>query len=75
MGIVKLYQKNTYFFAFVIADRKSHALSIRDVDDKNEVVIKHYRIKTMDNGGCFISPKRTFTNILELIEHYKGKHL
>lgn len=49
-------------------------MSIKDYDDeKKDVTIKHYRIRKMDNGGCFISPKKTFNNMIELIEHYKGK--
>ena len=56
----------------MFADKKSFALSIRDYDEtKKDVVIKHYRIRPMDNGGCYISPKRTFSSIVELVEHYK----
>lgn len=56
-----------------VADKKSYALSIRDFDPvKNDVVIKHYRIRKMDDGGCYISPKRTLPTIIELIEHYKS---
>jgi hypothetical protein len=48
-------------------------MSIRDYDEeKKDVTIKHYRIRKMDSGGCYISPKKTFNNMLELIEHYKG---
>ena len=58
-----------------ISDKRSFALSIRDWDDtKNDVAIKHYRIRKMDAGGCYISPKRTFENIIELVEHYKSKY-
>lgn len=57
---------------FSVADKKSWALSIRDYDEvKKDVVIKHYRIRPMDNGGCYISPKRTFNSIMDLVEHYK----
>ncbi len=58
----------------IIPDKKSYALSIRDWDENmKDVVIKHYRIRTLDNGGCYISPKRTFDTIIQLIEHYKSK--
>ena len=33
-------------------------------------MIKHYRIKKMDNGGCWISPRKTFRTINELVDHY-----
>lgn len=58
-----------------ISDHKSYALSIRDWDEsKKDVAIKHYRIRKMDNGGCYISPKKTFSSILDLVEHYKRKY-
>jgi len=54
------------------SDLRSYAMSIRDFDEeKKDITIKHYRIRKMDNGGCYISPKKTFSNMLELIEHYK----
>jgi hypothetical protein len=57
-----------------ITDERSYAMSIRDYDEeKKDVTIKHYRIRKMDSGGCYISPKKTFNNMLELIEHYKGE--
>ena len=68
-------RRTLYFLSrliFCLADKKSYALSIRDFDlSKNDVIIKHYRIRKMDDGGCYISPKRTFPTIIELIEHYK----
>ena len=27
----------------------------------------------MDNGGCFIAPKRTFAHVVALVNHYKGR--
>jgi tRNA A-37 threonylcarbamoyl transferase component Bud32 len=61
------------FLVRASSDKKSYALSIRDWDvSKNDVIIKHYRIRKMDDGGCYISPKRTFPSIIDLIEHYRG---
>ena len=63
----------TTFCSLAAADKKSYALSIRDFDSgKNDVIIKHYRIRKMDDGGCYISPKRAFPTIIELIDHYKS---
>jgi hypothetical protein len=56
--------------AFV--DQRLYAMSIRDEDDKKEITVKHYRIRKMDNGGWYISPKKTFNSMIELIEHCKG---
>lgn len=54
-------------------DGSSLALSIRDFDSRtNDFVVKHYKIRKMDNGSYFIAVKRTFVNIVELVKHYKG---
>ena len=50
-------------------------MSIRDFDnEKNDIIIKHYRIRKKDTGGVFISPKRTFDNIMALVDHYKSEY-
>lgn len=55
------------------ADKQSYVLSIRDHDPKlNDACVKHYRIRKMDNGGFYISPRRTFPGLLKLIQHYQG---
>lgn len=55
------------------ADKQSYVLSIRDHDTKmNDACVKHYRIRKMDNGGFYISPRRTFPGLLKLIQHYQG---
>ncbi|XP_064607263.1 tyrosine-protein kinase SRK2-like [Liolophura sinensis] len=54
-------------------DKASYALSVRDFDEvKKEYCVKHYRVRKLDNGGCWISPRRTFTSLIELIDHYSG---
>ena len=59
---------------FCFPDKKSYALSIRDWDEsKDDVAIKHYRIRQLDNGGCYLSPKRTFASMLDLVDHYKSR--
>ena len=56
------------------SDKKCYALSILDYNDiTQQFAIKHYRVRTMDNGGCYISAKRTFNSLLELVAHYKSK--
>ncbi len=58
------------------ADLCSYAMSFRDYDeDKKDVTTKHYLIRKMDSGVCYISPTKTFNTLLELIEHYKGQFL
>jgi len=57
-----------------VADKMSYALSVRDYNETtHEVTIKHYRIRKLDRGGVFISPKKTFADLLQLVEHYQSK--
>ncbi|KTG42390.1 hypothetical protein cypCar_00011353 [Cyprinus carpio] len=48
----------------------SYSLSVRDVDAQGLDVVKHYKIRTLDNGGYYISPKITFNDINSMIKHY-----
>uniref|UniRef100_A0AAY4A7P1 Tyrosine-protein kinase n=1 Tax=Denticeps clupeoides TaxID=299321 RepID=A0AAY4A7P1_9TELE len=48
----------------------SYSLSIRDTDAKGIDAVKHYKIRSLDNGGYYISPKITFPNIESMIKHY-----
>uniref|UniRef100_A0A3Q0R6J9 Tyrosine-protein kinase n=1 Tax=Amphilophus citrinellus TaxID=61819 RepID=A0A3Q0R6J9_AMPCI len=41
----------------------SYSLSIRDVDARGVESVKHYKIRMLDNGGCYISPKISFNDI------------
>ena len=34
--------------------------------------VKHYKMRNMDSGGVYIAARRTFNNIIELVEHYKS---
>uniref|UniRef100_A0A9J7XIU2 Tyrosine-protein kinase n=2 Tax=Cyprinus carpio TaxID=7962 RepID=A0A9J7XIU2_CYPCA len=33
--------------------------------------VKHYKIRTLDNGGFYISPRITFNTLQDLVSHYK----
>ncbi|XP_063779811.1 tyrosine-protein kinase Lyn isoform X1 [Pseudophryne corroboree] len=61
--------------AFLIRESEtlkgSYSLSIRDFDPKTGDVIKHYKIRTLDNGGFYISPRITFPCISDMIHHYQ----
>ncbi|KAM5158392.1 tyrosine-protein kinase Lyn isoform 1-T1 [Mantella aurantiaca] len=61
--------------AFLIREsetmKDSYSLSIRDHDPKTGDVIKHYKIRTLDNGGFYISPRITFPSISDMIHHYQ----
>lgn len=54
-------------------DKVSYVLSVRDSDKQNgDPCVKHYRVRKMDSGGFYISPKRIFNSIFEIIDHYSG---
>jgi len=60
----------------VVADKQSYALSVRDYNQMtHEVTIKHYRIRKLDRGGVYISPKKSFSDLLQLVEHYSSKYI
>lgn len=39
---------------------------------RGEVVVRHYKIRNLDNGGCYIAVRRTFSSVMELVKHYQG---
>lgn len=46
---------------------------MRDGDGLHGGSIKHYRIRTLDSGGFYISSRSSFDTLQELVEHYKGE--
>ncbi|XP_032981850.1 tyrosine-protein kinase Lyn isoform X1 [Rhinolophus ferrumequinum] len=61
--------------AFLIRESEtlkgSYSLSVRDYDPVHGDVIKHYKIRSLDNGGYYISPRITFPCISDMIKHYQ----
>ncbi|KAK3581838.1 hypothetical protein CHS0354_025291 [Potamilus streckersoni] len=49
----------------------NYVLSIRDHDPSRGDCTKHYKIRNMDNGGCYIAARRTFDRLIALVDHYK----
>ncbi|XP_022533366.2 tyrosine-protein kinase Lyn [Astyanax mexicanus] len=47
------------------------SMTVRDVNDSGASVVKHYKIRTLDDGGFYISPRITFKKMDELIKHYQ----
>ncbi|MED6295598.1 hypothetical protein CHARACLAT_033467 [Characodon lateralis] len=50
------------------------SLSIRDVDTQGMDSVKHYKIRKLDNGGFYVSPKISFPNITSMIKHYHSEY-
>ncbi|KPP66122.1 hypothetical protein Z043_115412 [Scleropages formosus] len=61
--------------SFMIRDSEtskgSYSLSVRDSDHQSGDTVKHYKIRTLDSGGFYISPRITFSTLQELVSHYK----
>lgn len=45
---------------------------MKDVTTQGEVV-KHYKIRSLDEGGYYISPRTTFPTLQALVQHYSSK--
>lgn len=56
-----------------LANAGSYSLSVRDYDPQHRDTVKHYKIRTLDNGGFYISPRSTFSTLQELVAHYKSE--
>ena len=50
-----------------------YSLSVRDGDDLQGGTVKHYKIRTLDSGGFYISPRSSFDTLQELVQYYKGE--
>ena len=46
---------------------------MRDYDPQYRDTVKHYKIRTLDSGGFYISPRSTFGTLQELVAHYKSE--
>lgn len=46
------------------------SLSIRDSTPEQGDVVKHYKIRALDNGGYYISPSTSFSSLQELVKYY-----
>ncbi|GAB0197352.1 tyrosine-protein kinase HCK [Grus japonensis] len=63
--------------SFMIRDSETtkgcYSLSVRDGDDLQGSTVKHYKIRTLDSGGFYISPRSNFNTLQELVQYYKGQ--
>ncbi|KAM6112887.1 tyrosine-protein kinase HCK [Pterocles gutturalis] len=65
--------------SFMIRDSETtkgcYSLSVRDRDGDgvHSGAVKHYKIRMLDNGGFYISPRSSFETLQELVQHYKGQ--
>ncbi|UYV77821.1 hypothetical protein LAZ67_15002434 [Cordylochernes scorpioides] len=62
---------STGFLTPTVGSAGAYSLSIKDWEPgaKGDHV-KHYRIKTLDNGGFFVTTRKTFLTLQELVVYY-----
>jgi hypothetical protein len=64
----------TVIGTFLIRESESQAggysLSVLGEDESNMKCVKHYRIRDLDSGGCYITTKKKFSNLEELVKCY-----
>ncbi|XP_040291042.1 tyrosine-protein kinase HCK [Bufo bufo] len=62
--------------AFMIRDSETmkgcYSLSVRDHNAQSGNMVKHYKIRTLDNGGFYVSPRKTFNSLQDLVSYYKS---
>ncbi|XP_030411068.1 tyrosine-protein kinase Blk isoform X2 [Gopherus evgoodei] len=54
-------------------NKDAFSLSVRDSTSAQGDIIKHYRIRSLDGGGYYISPRITFSSLHQLVQHYSNK--
>ncbi|XP_077991791.1 tyrosine-protein kinase Yes-like [Glandiceps talaboti] len=64
--------QGTFLVREAETQKGAYSLSVLDFDSaKGYSGVKHYRIRTMDNGGFFIAARAVFTSLDELVKHYQ----
>ncbi|XP_061089375.1 tyrosine-protein kinase Blk isoform X2 [Conger conger] len=60
--------------AFLIRESETSkgafSLSVRDMLPDSRSLVKHYKIRSLDSGGYYISPKICFSSLQDLVKHY-----
>uniref|UniRef100_H2Z0M7 Tyrosine-protein kinase n=1 Tax=Ciona savignyi TaxID=51511 RepID=H2Z0M7_CIOSA len=68
---MKQSQRGTFMVRESENDPGAHSLSITDQVEENRSIIKHYKIRKLDNGGYYITTRAQFTDLVELVNHYQ----
>ncbi|NXH13829.1 HCK kinase, partial [Bucco capensis] len=63
--------------SFLIRDSETtqgcYSLSVRDDAAGQGSSIRHYKIRRLESGEFYISPRSSFQTLHELVQHYKGQ--
>nr|XP_027201921.1 tyrosine-protein kinase Src64B-like [Dermatophagoides pteronyssinus] len=62
--------RGTYLIRYSEQTAGAYSLSIKDVDQQKREHVKHYKIKAMDNGGFYVTTRKTFSSLQELVAYY-----
>ena len=46
-----------------------------DYDNTKGLNVKHYKIRKLDSGGFYITSRTQFSNLQQLVNHYRSEHL
>jgi len=52
-----------------------YSLSVLDQQTDGDPTVKHYRIRKLETGGCYISARKRCDDVEQLIEHYSRNHI
>jgi len=62
--------RGTFLIRYSEQTAGAYSLSIKDVDPQKREHVKHYKIKAMDNGGFYVTTRKTFSSLQELVSYY-----
>lgn len=51
----------------------AYCLSVLDYDNTKGLNVKHYKIRKLDNGGFYITSRTQFSNLQQLVNHYRSE--
>ncbi|RWS30392.1 tyrosine-protein kinase Src64B-like protein [Leptotrombidium deliense] len=64
------YPRGTFLIRNSEQTMGAYSLSIRDWEQQKGDHVKHYKIKTLDSGGFYVTTRKTFPSLQELIAFY-----
>ncbi len=51
----------------------AYCLSVLDYDNTKGLNVKHYKIRKLDSGGFYITSRTQFSNLQQLVNHYRSE--
>ncbi|XP_036452603.1 tyrosine-protein kinase yes-like [Colossoma macropomum] len=63
-------QRGTFLMRESETTKGAFSLSIRDWEEDKGENVKHYKVRTLDSGGYYITTRAQFSTLQSLIKHY-----